>query len=491
MSKQEFVRGPVVVESANVKYSEEHITSDYVYQRTCVRHVNGKVVIQPFEEKYQIQTTRKVPQTGVMLVGWGGNNGSTFTAGILANRLGLKWRTKEGEREPNFLGSVTQSSTVQIGCNEDGERVNIPFKDLLPMIDPSELVIGGWDISATPLGDAMTAAKVLDYDLQRQLYPEMQKLVPLPSIYYPDFIAQNQSDRATHVLLGTKQEQLDKIRSDIRTFKESNKLDSVIVMWTANTERFSEIQEGVNDSSPNLLAAISRNEEEISPSSLFAVASILEGCCYINGSPQNTYVPGVVELAEERGVPVAGDDFKSGQTKVKSVLVDFLISAGIKVRSIVSYNHLGNNDGRNLSDPVQFRSKEISKSNVVDDMVGSNGLLYKPGEHPDHVVVIKYVPAVGDSKRAMDEYVSEIFLGGTNTIAMHNTCEDSLLAAPLMVDLVVLAELLSRVKVRRAEPPAAAGGAQGAGKHEGGFEPMHPVLSTLGYLLKAPLVPPG
>merc|ERR1712232_1493556 len=178
------------------------------------------------------------------------------------------------------------------------------------------------------------------------------------------------------------------------------------------------------------------------------VASILEVSPYINGSPQNTFLPGIVELAEKKGVFISGDDFKSGQTKMKSVLVDFLVAAGIKPVSIVSYNHLGNNDGRNLSAPEQFRSKEISKSNVID-VVRSNRLLFKEGEHPDHVVVIKYVPSVGDSKRAMDEYTSKIFMGGTNTIVMHNTCEDSLLAAPLILDLTILCELMGRVRISR------------------------------------------
>ncbi len=127
-------------------------------------------------------------------------------------------------------------------------------------------------------------------------------------------------------------------------------------------------------------------------------------------------------------------------------MVDFLVSAGIKPCSIVSYNHLGNNDGFNLSAPQQFRSKEISKSNVVDDMVASNQILYGEGlKHPDHCVVIKYVPYVGDSKRAMDEYVSELMLGGHNTIIVHNTCEDSLLASPIILDLTILAELCQRV----------------------------------------------
>merc|ERR1719461_1592410 len=138
---------------------------------------------------------------------------------------------------------------------------------------------------------------------------------------------------------------------------------------------------------------------------------------------------------------------------MKSVLVDFLVSAGLKPESIVSYNHLGNNDGKNLSAPKQFRSKEISKSNVVDDMVESNQILYPNGkaEHPDHCVVIKYVPFVKDSKRAMDEYTSRIFMNGLQTIVMHNTCEDSLLASPLILDLVILTELCTRIQYRTSE----------------------------------------
>jgi myo-inositol-1-phosphate synthase len=222
------------------------------------------------------------------------------------------------------------------------------------------------------------------------------------------------------------------------------------------------------------MRAIEENESEIAPSTIFALACILEGVPFINGAPQNTFVPGVIELAEKHGVLIGGDDFKSGQTKMKSVLVDFLVGAGLKPTSIVSYNHLGNNDGRNLSSPMCFRSKEISKSDVVNDMVESNGLLYKKGEHPDHCIVIKYIPNVGDSKRAMDEYTSDIFMGGKNTIVMHNTCEDSLLAAPLILDLVLLAELITRIELR---------------KDGEAFHNFHPIAVLLSYLTKAPLVP--
>merc|ERR1712000_236155 len=124
-----------------------------------------------------------------------------------------------------------------------------------------------------------------------------------------------------------------------------------------------------------------------------------------------------------------------------------------------------------------FRSKEISKSDVVNDMVESNGILYKPGEHPDHCIVIKYIPNVADSRRAMDEYTSDIFMGGTNTIVMHNTCEDSLLAAPLILDLVLLAEMTERIKIKKNNEPAA--------------RDFHPVNVLLSYLTKAPFVPEG
>ncbi|XP_013614437.1 PREDICTED: inositol-3-phosphate synthase-like [Brassica oleracea var. oleracea] len=176
------------------------------------------------------------------------------------------------------------------------------------------------------------------------------------------------------------------------------------------------------------------------------------------------------------GVMLVGWGGNNGST-LRSYPVDFLVGAGIKPTSIVSYNHLGNNDGMNLSAPQTFRSKEISQSNVVDDMVASNGILFESGEHPDHVVVIKYVPYVGDSKRAMDEYTSEIFMGGKNTIVMHNTCEDSVLAAPIILDLVLLAELTTRIQFKA--------------EYEGKFHSFHPVSTILSYLSKAPMVPPG
>ena len=275
-----------------------------------------------------------------MLVGWGGNNGSTLTASILANKLGISWNTKSGLQDPNYFGSVTQSSTLRIGADHLGNDVFIPFNSILPMVNPNDLVIGGWDISSLNIAESMVRAQVLEYDLQRQLKPHLESLKPLPSVYYPDFIASNQADRADNLISGSMSEQLSQIQSDIKNFKSTNNLDQVIVLWTANTERYSEIIEGVNDTSKNLLNSISNSHSEVSPSTLFAVASILEKCSFINGSPQNTFVPGVIELAEIHNVYIGGDDFKSGQTKIKSVLVDFLVNAGIKPLSITVFYYI-------------------------------------------------------------------------------------------------------------------------------------------------------
>ncbi|KAJ5688541.1 Inositol-3-phosphate synthase [Penicillium macrosclerotiorum] len=451
------------VQSPNVVYTDDEIKSQYAYQTTEVtRTADNKLVATPKATNYHFKVDRKVGKVGMMLVGWGGNNGSTVTAGILANRRGLSWETREGQQKANYYGSLIMSSTVKLGTDgKTGEEINIPFRDLLPMVHPNDLVIGGWDISSLNLAASMDRAQVLDPSLKALVRKEMAEMQPLPSIYYPDFIASNQGDRADNVLEGTKAcwAHVEQIQKDIREFKAQNDLDKVIIMWTANTERYADIIPGVNDTAENLINSIKTGHEEVSPST-------------------NTFVPGALQFAEQHNAFIGGDDFKSGQTKMKSALVDFLINAGIKLTSIASYNHLGNNDGKNLSSQKQFRSKEISKSNVVDDMVAANHILYQKDEHPDHTVVIKYMPAVGDNKRALDEYYAEIFMGGHQTISLFNICEDSLLASPLIIDLVVLAEMMTRVSWK----------ADSEGAEYKGF---HSVLSVLSYMLKAPLTPPG
>eukprot|EP00835_Amoeboradix_gromovi_P000897 NODE_34_length_31639_cov_0.254375.p3 type:complete len:510 gc:universal NODE_34_length_31639_cov_0.254375:4465-5994(+) len=414
-------------------------------------------------------------KTGLLLVGLCGNNASTLIASIYSNKHDISWKTRNGVQRPNYYGSVFLSSTTPIPTASGHSHVGL--NKLIPMVHPNDLAIHGWDVINKDLYTAIQDNHVMEPDLIMQL-EELKELKPMPSVFYPDFYALNQQERVNNVLQSSsKQAHLQQIRKDIKDFKAKNKLDTVVVLWTASTERFSEIIKGVNDTSHNLLVAIEENHPEIAPSTIFAVASILEGAIFINGSPQNTLTDAVLELSKLHQTPVAGSDFKSGQTKMKSVLTEFLINAGIKPLAITSYNHLGNNDGYNLSQYEQFKSKEISKSNVVDDMISSNPLLYKDNEHIDHAIVIKYVPAVGDVKRAMDEYYSDIFMGGKSIITINNICEDSLLAAPLIIDLTIYAELLGRIKYK---------------DEDGKYTPITSCFGgLLSYMLKAPTVSKG
>eukprot|EP00768_Dysnectes_brevis_P006170 gnl/Dysnectes_brevis/475_a528_3551.p1 GENE.gnl/Dysnectes_brevis/475_a528_3551~~gnl/Dysnectes_brevis/475_a528_3551.p1 ORF type:complete len:568 (-),score=181.53 gnl/Dysnectes_brevis/475_a528_3551:59-1762(-) len=469
------------VSSDSVTITDDLQTSLYKYEVPSITvDESGSVSLSRAEKAIEFQLQRTLPKMGVMMVGWGGNNGTTVTAGILANKHHYTWREKTGERQPNFYGSVSQCCSTYLGEHE-GSSVFLPISKLLPMVDPTQMEISGWDISNCNMAVALERAQVLEPGLQDCLREEMSLMVPLPGVFNQRFVAKNQADRATHTIDGTIKHQLDTLRRDIQGFKAAKGLDKVVVLWTANTECYAPTGPH-NATAAALLRTMAEDRKDlVSPSTIYAVACILEGVPYLNGSPQNTFVPGVLELARLRDSPLGGDDFKSGQTKMKSALAEFIIGAGMRLVSIASYNHLGNNDGKNLSSQAQFRSKEISKASVVDDMIRSNPILYPPGRMScphghqaiDHTVVIKYMPYVGDSKRAMDEYTSEIFLGGRSTIALHNTCEDSLLAAPLIVDLLVIGELLTRVSWRSSPSEE--------------WQPLHPVLSSLSYFFKAPL----
>jgi myo-inositol-1-phosphate synthase len=208
------------VNSPNVVYSDTEINSKYTYRTTLVSQTaEGKYVATPKETVYDFKVERHVPKTGMMLVGWGGNNGTTVTAGIIANRRGLVWDTREGPRAANYYGSVVMGSTMKLGTDaKTAKDVNIPFHDVLPMVHPNELTIGGWDISKMNLAQAMDRAAVLEPTLKAQVKKEMAEMTPLPSIYYPDFIAANQEDRADNVIKGSKAclEHVEQIRKDIR-----------------------------------------------------------------------------------------------------------------------------------------------------------------------------------------------------------------------------------------------------------------------------------
>jgi myo-inositol-1-phosphate synthase len=465
------------VASPSVTLEPDVLYSTYQYHTSKIELVDTAAVVTPLTKTFNFKTVTRVPKCGVLIIGLGGNNGTTLTSGVLANRRQLEWETKSGRQKANYYGSLTQCATTYLGDDQSGTQIVVPFKDLLPMVNPSDLVISGWDINSANLYEATKRAHVLEPSLISQLATELSQIKPLPGAFDLNFVAPNQSSRADNFLKGTKREIVLQLRQQMRTFKETNNLDQVIVLWSANTERYCTLTEGVHDTAANLLKSIDDGHPEISPSTLYCIAAIEEGFPYLNGSPQNTFVPGLIEYAIAKKAIIMGDDFKTGQTKFKTVIVDFLISSGIKCTAVASYNHLGNNDGLNLSFDACFKSKQISKASVIDDFVRLNPVLYRQEEHPDHIVVIKYVESVGDSKRALDEYDSEIFCGGKNVISVHNTCEDSLLAVPLMIDCVVLLELFTRVYIKDETMTE--------------YTHFHSVMSVLSFLLKAPQVPPG
>lgn len=485
------------VNAPGVVYGDGEHTSVYEYTTNEVTVEDGVYTVKPQKKQMTFKVNDKTPRMGLMMVGLGGNNGTTLTGGILAHKHNLTWRERSGEKKPDLLGSVTQSTAIHLGkCN--GEDIYVPFSKLLSMVDPSDLVISGWDLSNANMYEAVCRAHVYQPELCDKLKPYMEGMVPLPAIYDKSFIASNQEARVTNKIEGTKFDCYQKIRQDIRDFKANNKLDRVVVLWTATTERYSELDEHIHYNPEDFHKALeTHNDKEISPSSIYCYAAMSEGCIYLNGSPQNTIVPALQRFAakyneeqvakgETNFVYYCGDDFKSGQTKFKSMMGEFLIGSGMRLRSVASYNHLGNNDGLNLNEAAQFRSKEISKGGVLDDMIAGNPIVYDGqqnsheanGKHPiDHIVVIKYVPFVGDSKRALDEYTSEIWMNGLNTIVAHNTCEDSLLAAPIMLDMALVAELLGRVEYKTEKMDK--------------FMPLHPLLSSMSLFFKAPIPKPS
>jgi myo-inositol-1-phosphate synthase len=407
--------------------------------------INEKDEFSIREKNIKINVTEpKKSKLGVMLVGMGGNNGSTFVSSILARQKNISWENKNGVHKVDFFGSLYEYGSVNIGYKNNKPFTKL-MRDMINILSPEDIIIDGWDISNDNLYDACRKNKVLDLNFINSLEKELKTIRPLPSIYYKDFIATNQSSRVNNskTLKNNKWGDLLQIKADIESFKIRHNIEKVVVMWTASTERFSL---GKWKNWYELLISISKSDPEVSPSIIFAAAALLSECIFINGSPQNTLCPAILDLAKQKRGFVAGEDFKTGQTKLKSVIVDFLASSGIKPLSIVSYNHLGNNDGLNLDENSQFESKEITKKNVIDDIIDENPELFK-GKKPDHCVVIKYVPSVGDSKRAMDEYYSELCFDGRSTIAIYNTCEDSLLAVPLMLDIILFGEFFSRVKI--------------------------------------------
>jgi myo-inositol-1-phosphate synthase len=457
------------VRTAHIKQRYNHVNWD---EKKKTATVTEKT------RDYVFKTRLKPGKTGVMIVGLAGNNGSTLVGGILANKHNITWTNKRGEQTANYFGSYTQSSTVKLGTDESGNEFHVPMKCLVPLVQPQDIVFSGWDICNHDLARSMEESGVFDIDLQRKLTPYMKQINPLRGVVKGDFMSHTMESRINHIIPRnrTNQEYVAQLRLDIHYFRKKYDLENVIVLNQASTERYVNVEQ-CHLSEVGILQAVQDNHAEISPSQMYAIAAILEGCHYINGSPQNTLVPGILELASRRGLFCAGDDICSGQTLQKTCLSAYLTARGMPMKYWASTNQLGNNDGLNLKGRKQFKSKEISKSGVLEDCIISNSVLYPEDEKQvDHLVTIDYMPYVKDDKRAIDEIIALTFMGGEDRSVIHHVCPDSLLASSILIDAILLTEFATRISYMENET-------------DGTFQKLATELYQLSLLWKAPIFP--
>jgi myo-inositol-1-phosphate synthase len=371
--------------------------------------------------------TPAAPRLGILLQGMGAV-ASTFVAGCIAARRGLGLP----------IGSLTQLAHIRLGRRTEGRN---PFiKDFVPLTPLDGLVFGGWDIFGGDLYDACITAEVLDTRLVDAIADELRAIQPMPGAFDPSFVKRL---NGTHMKPGTRRDWANALRQDIRDFKEKNGLERCVLVNCSSTEIF--LEPGpAHQTIEAFEAALDADDKTIGPSMVYAYAAIMEGVPYANGTPSLTAdVPALVQLALDKGVPLAGKDFKTGQTMLKTVLSPMFKARMLGVRGWFSTNILGNRDGEVLDEPENFKAKEVTKLGVLDTIL-------QPGLHPElygnlyHKVRINYYPPRGDSKEGWDNIDIFGWLGYPMQIKVDFLCRDSILAAPIVLDLALFLDLAAR-----------------------------------------------
>jgi myo-inositol-1-phosphate synthase len=345
---------------------------------------------------------------------------------------------RRGMAEP--VGSLTQLGTVRLGRRDEGRTPRI--KDLVPLSDLDDLVFGAWDVFPDDAYVSAVNAGVLD--VQRHLEPiadALRSVRPMTAAFDPMYVTRIDGTH-TKGPIG-RRAMLEAIRDDIRAFREEHGCDRLVMIWCGSTEIYIDLG-AVHADLAAFDAAIDADDAAVSPSMLYAYAALLEDVPFANGAPNLTVdVPALRELASARGVPICGKDFKTGQTMVKTVLAPMFKTRMLGMAGWYSTNILGNRDGEVLDDPDSFRSKESSKLGVLDTILQPD--LY-PALYGDlhHVVRINYYPPRGDDKEGWDSIDFFGWLGYPMQMKVNFLCRDSILAAPLALDLVLLLDLAQR-----------------------------------------------
>jgi myo-inositol-1-phosphate synthase len=382
-----------------------------------------------FVEKNSHEVAPAGGRLGVLLVGLGAV-ASTFISGVD--------HARRGTGRP--IGSLTQMGTIRLGKRSEGRT---PFvRDFVPLAGLDQLVFGAWDPIPDNAYEAAANCGVLDRREHVEPIADFLKTIePMPAVFDDYYVKRLQGTNVKRT--GTKMEAAEAIRQDIRDFKERNGCDRLVMIWCASTEIFLEPGEA-HRNLENFEAAMQANDESIAPSMIYAWAALMEGVPFANGAPNLTVdTHALVTLATERGVPICGKDFKTGQTLMKTVLAPMLKARMLGVNGWYSTNILGNRDGEVLDDPESFKTKEESKLGVLEYVL-------QPDVYPDlygnifHKVRINYYPPRGDNKEGWDNIDIFGWLGYPMQIKIDFLCRDSILAAPLVLDLVLLLDLAQR-----------------------------------------------
>jgi myo-inositol-1-phosphate synthase len=365
---------------------------------------------------------------GVLLVGMGAVSTTTI-AGVLAVRRGLA--------KP--IGSLTQMGTVRLGKRTEGRSPLI--KDFVPLASLNDIVFGGWDIFEEDSYEAAKTAGVLEPALLDQIKPELQAIKPWPAVFDRQYVKRLDGP---NVKKGKNKKDLaEQLRDDIQRFKEQHQLDRLVMVWCGSTEVYLTESEA-HSSVAAFERALEANDVSIPSSMIYAYAAIKEGIPYANAAPNlSADVPALLELADKAGSPVAGKDLKTGQTLIKTIVAPGLKSRLLGVEGWYSTNILGNRDGEVLDDPESFKTKEESKKSVLD-------YILQPNLYPDlyeklcHVVRINYYPPRGDNKEGWDNIDIFGWLGYPMQLKINFLCRDSILAAPIVLDVALFLDLAKR-----------------------------------------------
>ena len=369
---------------------------------------------------------------GVLLVGYNGAVSTTYVAGILGVR--------GGDSVP--VGSLAELGELPISGN-NGSTVSRPMREALPLADLDGLVFGGWDIRDENLLEATRYADVLESKDVDPVADDLEALRPMPGVFDKRYV---KNLEGTHVKTGTRFEQMEALREDIRSFKAEHNLDRVVMIWCASTEVYLELSE-IHLSVDAFEKAMREDSDQIAPSMLYAWAAILEGAPFLNGAPNLTVdTPALTKLATEKNVLIAGKDFKTGQTMLKTVLAPMIKVRKLGLDGWFSSNILGNRDGEVLDDPGSFKTKETSKLSVLDTILDKDA---NPELYGDihHTVRIFYYPPRGDNKEGWDNIDIFGWLGYPMQIKVNFLCRDSILAAPIVHDLVMFGDLAQRAEM--------------------------------------------